>query len=130
MTPGNSVFRGIYKLCKDIHPNTTDYIDGTEEEMRQLPVVYVGELSMSDSSNKDLIGTVNQTIHIYGTLRQRQELDVLVGRIRNEIIRGIPEYNYGLSSPKVNIRTLGDNSMGQTLLHIVMECSVVYNKKR
>lgn len=129
MTPSNSIFRGVYKLSKSIEENTTDFIDGTDEGLGDLPLVYVGEGSIKGGSVKDLVGNVSQTIHVYGKREQRMEVDTISAKIVNGLKRGIEEYNYRLVNPKIETLVLDDVSMGQKLIHYVIEYSVVYSKK-
>lgn len=126
MTPSKAVFDGVYMLCAGIG-NTTDFID-EEKHGRELPIILIGEGNIGEEETLELIGTVNQTIHVYGLPTQRFELDEIAGRIRNGLKSGIAERGYKLTNPTVTTRILQDNSTSQTLIHYVLDYSVTFNK--
>lgn len=127
MTPNHAVFRGLWLLCEGVG-NVTDYVDGNLERVNNQPLIYLGETSNSETTNTDLNGTVNYTIHIYGLLTDRKRVDEVYVYIRNGMLKGIEEFGYSLSRPSVRLRVLQDNSTEKRLLHYVVEYEATYTK--
>lgn len=130
MTPYHSVFRGVMGLCKSIGiGKVTDYVDGDLSRLQDEPLIYLGESSVNEVGKSDLHGRVNHTIHIYGLMKDRKNVDIAYGKIRNGLVIGIEEYGYSLTSPSVSLRVLQDVSTEKRLIHYVVEYGVNYNKK-
>ena len=128
MTPYNSVFRGVYLLGQQIG-NVTDRVDGRLERLNKDPLIYIGESNVDEQGKNDLAGRVNITIHIYGLMEKRTQVDEVYARLRNGLITGIEEFNYNLSRPTVNLRVLQDVSTEKRIQHYVVEYGVTYSKK-
>ena len=128
MTPYSSVFRGVYMLGQSIG-NVTDKVDGNLERINKDPLIYIGESSVDEQGKSDLAGRVNITIHIYGLMEKRTQVDEVYARLRNGLITGIEEFNYNLTRPTVNLRILQDVITEKRLQHYVVEYGVTYSKK-
>lgn len=128
MTPYSSVFRGVYMLGQTIG-NVTDKVDGRLERINKDPLIYIGESSVDEQGKSDLAGRVNITIHIFGLMEKRTQVDEVYARLRNGLIMGIEEFNYNLTRPTVNLRILQDVSTEKRLQHYVVEYGVTYSKK-
>ena len=131
MTPDSLVFDSVFYVSSLIHENTTDYIKGTDEELRNLPIILVGEATMGEGiSKQDLTGSVTQTVHVYGSQKQRKEVNNIVGELVNTMKKGIPESeSYRLTSPSVRLTTLTDTSMSHPLIHKIVDFTVNFSKK-
>lgn len=127
MTPYHAVYRGVTVLCEGIG-NVTDVVDGDLTSIEKEPLIYIGESNVEESGSGDLYGSVSQTIHIYGHMRDRKKTDETFVKIRDGLIGGIEEYSYRLTLPRVSFRVLQDTSTEKKLLHYILEYRVNYSK--
>lgn len=70
MTPQHQLFKELYSVLPFVG-KTFDYLP---EAGTKYPFIFIGETYDREQSNFDLIGNLNQTIHIYGLRTQRFQL--------------------------------------------------------
>ena len=81
MTPNHDLFRKLFAL-PNLRVDTYDYLPDADT---QYPFVYIGEYNGSDTPNNDLYGTVRQTVHIYGTRKNRSKIDNISAYLENTV---------------------------------------------
>lgn len=126
MTPNNAVFRQIFKECLAVTKNTYDYLPNANAK---YPFAYIGESSNTPSNNSGMMGVIRQTIHVYGELKKRSEIDNVVTNLHDKIISLTSAYGYNFRVDRINEQTLPDNSDTTPLLHTVLDVYLTYTKK-
>lgn len=125
MTPSNAIFRKLYALSM-AHGDTYDYVPDANAK---YPFIFVGEAFNTDTSNSELVGTVSQTIHLYGTRTQRNALDTMAMRIHDDATKVREAFNYKARLTAYNDRVVNDNTTATPLLHYVLELEYQYTKR-
>lgn len=125
MTAEHAVFRALFALCQK-KLATYDYLPDGETA---YPFAYVGEHSGSDGGNKDLVGRVRQSVHLYGLRTDRSRLEGLVAYflVGARAIR--QQGAYQLLYEGLTRQTIPDHSDVQPLLHLVLDFTYTYTKK-
>ncbi|HEQ2205920.1 TPA: hypothetical protein ACP0MQ_000024 [Streptococcus pyogenes] len=126
MTPNNAFFRQIFKECLAVTKNTYDYLPNANAK---YPFAYIGESSNTPSNNSEMMGVIRQTIHVYGELKKRSEIDNVVTNLHDKIISLTSAYGYNFRVDRINEQTLPDNSDTTPLLHTVLDVYLTYTKK-
>lgn len=106
--------------------DTYDYLPDSQAN---YPFAVVGESFNSELKSNDLIGTIDQTIHIFGHLEDRPKLDKKIIAIHDSLTRLELSFFYYTKLDSFSTRTLVDNSTGEPLLHVVIETTLTYTRK-
>ncbi|WP_438467806.1 hypothetical protein [Streptococcus pluranimalium] len=125
MTPNHALFRRLFGLSA-VRLDTYDYVPDAHTK---YPFAYIGEQGTTEASNKDLFGTVRQTVHIYGLRTDRTNIDDISAYIQSEARRIKDGYDYHLSYETVTKQLIPDNTDVQPLLHVVLDFSFTFTKK-
>ncbi len=125
MTPNHDLFRKLFALS-DLRVDTYDYLPDADAK---YPFVYIGEYNGSDTPNNDLYGTVRQTVHIYGTRKNRSKIDNVSAYLENTVKHFKDGYEYNFNHLTTNKQVIADNTDVQPLLHIVLDITFSYTKK-
>jgi hypothetical protein len=125
MTPNHDLFRKIFALSY-LRVDTYDYLPDADA---QYPFVYVGEYNGSDTPNNDLYGTVRQTVHIYGTRKNRSKIDNVSAYLENTVKYFKEGHEYNFNHLTTDKQVIADNTDVQPLLHIVLDITFSYTKK-
>ena len=125
MTPSQAVFRHALYVVGQI----IDTYDHLPDGNVKYPFAYIGESMNTKTMNNDLLGTTLQSIHLYGTLSQRRQLDNYSKLIHDRLMTQQPHLNYHLKVTNYMQRNLQDNSTAQPLIHIVIDVDFLYTKK-
>lgn len=125
MTPNHDLFRTLFELCQK-KVKTFDFLPNAQEK---YPFVYLGENNGIETPNNDLLGTIRQTVHIYGLRAQRTVLDDISAFLETEVKRIRKGHAFYLSYTSANKQTIADNTDNQPLLHIVLDFTFNYTKK-
>ena len=125
MTPTHSIFRAIFTIADKIG-DAYDYLPGPKTP---YPFIYIGEQSNTDNSHSDLIGNINQTIHIYGLRTERKTIMELETKLHDALIKMREAYGYHVSMTDYTTRLLNDNTDVQPLLHVVVDVNFMYTRK-
>ena len=125
MTPNHDLFRKLFALS-DLSVDTYDYLPNADA---QYPFVYIGEYNGSDTPNNDLYGTVRQTVHIYGTRKNRSKIDNVSAYLENTVKYFKEGYEYNFNHLTTDKQVIADNTDVQPLLHVVLDITFSYTKK-
>lgn len=125
MTPNHDLFRKLFSLS-DLRVDTYDYLPNADAK---YPFVYIGEYNGSDTPNNDLYGTVRQTVHIYGTRKNRSKIDNISAYLENTVKHFKEGYEYNFNHLTTDKQVIADNTDVQPLLHIVLDITFSYTKK-
>jgi hypothetical protein len=125
MTPNHDLFRKLFALS-DLRVDTYDYLPNADA---QYPFVYIGEYNGSDTPNNDLYGTVRQTVHIYGTRKNRSKIDNVSAYLENTVKYFKEGYEYNFNHLTTDKQVIADNTDVQPLLHVVLDFTFSYTKK-
>ena len=125
MTPNHALFRRIFAVSKP-RVDTYDYLPDVKS---RYPFVYIGENNGSEMPNNDLLGSVRQTVHLYGLRTDRANLDDISAYLETEAKRVHDGYDYHLLHSSTSKQTIPDNTDVQPLLHIVLDFTFTYTKK-
>ena len=124
MTPTHSIFRQTLIECKKIG----DAYDYLPVGSTSYPFIYTGEMINTDTSHGDLVGTMNQTVHLYGRLGDRKTLMEYETKLHDTFKRMRHAFGYNFSMIDYTTRMIPDNTDVQPLLHVVMDVSFMYTK--
>ncbi|CYY65952.1 hypothetical protein NOL04_02460 [Streptococcus suis] len=125
MTPNHALFRRLFAIS-NIRVDTYDFLPDAKSA---YPFVYIGENNGSDSPNKDLLGRIRQTVHLYGLRTDRANLDDISAYLESEVKRAHDGYDYHLYHVETSKQIIPDNTDVQPLLHIVLDFTFDYTKK-
>lgn len=92
MTPNHALFRRIFAIGK-VRVDTYDFLPDAKSA---YPFVYIGENNGTESPNKDLLGRLRQTVHLYGLREDRANLDDISAYLESEVKRAHDGYDYHL----------------------------------
>src|SRR5699024_4673997 len=103
-------------------------IDYVTTDKTKLPFVFVGEQFDQDRNTKSVIfGDVQQSIHIYGTIRQRSQITQMINAIRYELRKLKKTKHFHVTAKQINGQILQDNTTSQPLLHGLVEVAFTFN---
>ena len=125
MTPNHELFRLIYQMAEK-REKTFDFLP---EAGTQYPFIYIGENSVQEARNRDLFGTVNQTVHIYAKTSQRATLDDISAYLETMVKSISGKWEYHLQHTTTNKQIIPDNTDVQPLLHAVLDFAFNFTKK-
>lgn len=125
MTPNHDLFRKLFALS-DLRVDTYDYLPDADAK---YPFVYIGEYNGSDTPNNDLYGTVRQTVHVYGTRKNRSKIDNISAYLENTVKYFKEGYEYNFNHLTTDKQVIADNTDVQPLLHVVLDFTFTYTKK-
>lgn len=125
MIPLDAVFVNTYKVCK----TTGDTYDFSPEASAAYPFIYVGEAMDRDMSNSELMGDINQTVHLYGKRTDRLALSDMAVAIRSGLMAVKNDDNYYLTSKVTSIQRLPDNTDVTPLYHYIIEITTTYTRR-
>lgn len=125
MTPTHALFRRLFAIS-NIRVATYDFLPDAKSA---YPFVYIGENNGTESPNKDLLGRIRQTVHLYGLREDRANLDDISAYLENEVKRTQDGYDYHLHHASTSKQIIPDNTDVQPLLHIVLDFTFDYTKK-
>ena len=125
MTPTHALFRRLFAISKA----KVDTYDFLPDAKSAYPFVYIGENNGTESPNKDLLGRIRQTVHLYGLREDRANLDDISAYLENEVKRAQDGYDYHLHHASTSKQIIPDNTDVQPLLHIVLDFTFDYTKK-
>lgn len=125
MTPNHELFRLIYQMAEK-REKTFDFLP---EARTQYPFIYIGENSAQEARNRDLFGTVSQTVHIYAKTSQRATLDDISAYLETMVKLISGKWEYHLQHTTTNKQVIPDNTDVQPLLHVVLDFNFNFTKK-
>ena len=125
MTPNHELFRLIYQMAEK-REKTFDFLP---EAGTQYPFIYIGENSAQEAQNRDLFGTVSQTVHIYAKTSQRATLDDISAYLETMVKLITGKWEYHLQHTTTNKQVIPDNTDVQPLLHVVLDFTFKFTKK-
>lgn len=125
MTPSQATYRHALFVVGRI----IDTYDHLPNGNAKYPFAYIGESINTKTMNNDLLGSALQSIHLYGTLSQRRQLDDYSKLIHDRLMMQDPQHNYHLKITSYMQRSLQDNSTAQPLIHVIIDVDFLYTKK-
>lgn len=125
MTPNHELFRLIYQMAEK-REKTFDFLPNAGT---QYPFIYIGENSAQEARNRDLFGTVSQTVHIYAKTSQRATLDDISAYLETMVKLITGKWEYHLQHTTTNKQVIPDNTDVQPLLHVVLDFTFNFTKK-
>lgn len=124
-SPQQEIYDAVFKTCLDLGYSTFDYLP---PDKTKLPFVFVGEQFDQDRNTKSVIfGDVQQSIHIYGTIRQRSQITQMINAIRYELRKLKKTKHFHVTAKQINGQILPDNTTSQPLLHGLIEVVFTFN---
>ena len=125
MTPTHALFRRLFAIS-NIRVATYDFLPDAKSA---YPFVYIGENNGTESPNKDLLSRLRQTVHLYGLMEDRANLDDISAYLESEVKRAHDGYDYHLHHASTSKQIIPDKTDVQPLLHIVLDFTFDYTKK-
>lgn len=125
MTPNHELFRLIYQMAEK-REKTFEFLP---EAGTQYPFIYIGENSAQEAQNRDLFGTVSQTVHIYAKTSQRATLDDISAYLETMVKSISGKWEYHLQHTTTSKQIIPDNTDVQPLLHVVLDFTFNFTKK-
>lgn len=125
MTPSNAVFRRLYMVCMT-HGDTYDYVPNSQAK---YPFIWLDSETQSEGGSKDLVGTVNKQVRVYGLLTDRNKIDGIASGIRNDLLKVRDAFDYSIQLREFVIDEIKENDNGTVLLHYSINMTFQYNKK-
>ena len=127
MTPSTAIFNAVYIGCKKTSTSIYDYLP---KERVPYPFIYIDGNNSKLMASSDILGSVEQRIHVYGKRVQRLDLDKLHEAIKANIDFYNQELNgYYLTTHSIQDRTIQDNTDVEPLLHIVLDVTISFTRK-
>lgn len=124
-SPQQQIFDAVFKTSENLGYRTFDYLPASEA---RYPFVFVGEQFDQDRNLKDaVIGTVEQTIHVYEAQRNRRALTDMMDNLKREIRNLKRTENFYITLVGINARTIPDNSTPKPLWHGIIEITIKFN---
>lgn len=125
MSPQLQIYNAIYAISSNRGYDTFDYLPANKVD---YPFVFVGEQSDQDLLTKTVVyGRVQQTIHIYGTIRQRRQVATMIDQIRHDCRLLTKTTNFNITLIGANGQIMNDNSAAEPLLHGILELEFTFN---
>lgn len=124
-SPQFQIYLKVFSESLALGYETYDYLP---DDATSLPFVYIGEQFDVDTANKSTVtGLVSQTIHIYGSMEQRDQVYKMANNLRTVIRRIRKTDNFDISVREVSGQILPDNSTTTALLHGIVEVEFKFN---
>lgn len=124
-SPQQQIYDAVFLKSFNLTVNTHLFLpDGSAA----YPFVYVGEQSDQDRANKSSVaGNVQQTLHIYGTVKQRREVTTLINNLKTELRNINKTENFRVTVRGIDSQLILDNSTPTNLLHGIVEVEFSFN---
>lgn len=125
MSPQFQIYNTVYAISLARGYDTFDYLPANKVA---YPFVFIGEQSDQDRITKTSVyGNVQQTIHIYGTARQRKQVTTMIDHIRHDCRMLTKTTNFSVTLRNANGQIINDNSTAEPLLHGILELEFQFN---
>ena len=125
-SPQKAVFDKVFEICRSISDRVYEFLPDADE---QYPFIHVERADNEDIQNNDLLGRVTQRINVWGTRFDGKEIDEIMVKIHDALLRVNIAYQYSISLTDFNSLYLDDESTGTKLVHLVIEARINYNRK-
>lgn len=124
-SPQQQIYDAVFIKSLNLTDNTYMYLpDGNAG----YPFVYVGEQFDQDIANKSTVaGNVQQTLHIYGTVKQRRQVSTLVNNLKRDLRTINHTENFNVTVKGIDGQIILDNSTSTNLLHGIVEVEFSFN---
>lgn len=124
-SPQQQIYDRVFSESLNLNYHTYDYLPASDA---QLPFVFIGEQFDQDTANKSTVtGNVQQTIHIYGSKRQRKEVSTMMNSLKFVMRKIRKTDNFHISVIGLNSQMMVDNSTPSTLWHGIVEIEFKFN---
>lgn len=124
-SPQQQIYDLVFKQACNLGYEVYDYLPAKDAK---LPFIYVGEQFDQDYANKSSVaGEVQQTIHIYGSYKQRRQVSTLIDKLKHDVRRVKKTDNFDITVSGLNSQIITDNSTSTTLLHGIAEFEFKFN---
>lgn len=124
-SPQQQIYDRVFSESLNLNYHTYDYLPASDA---QLPFVFIGEQFNQDTANKSIVtGNVQQTIHIYGSKRQRKEVSTMMNSLKFVMRKIRKTDNFHISVIGLNSQMMVDNSTSSTLWHGIVEIEFKFN---
>src|SRR5690625_3841986 len=124
-SPQQQIYDRVFSESLNLNYHTYDYLPASDA---QLPFVFIGEQFNQDTANKSIVtGNVQQTIHIYGSKRQRKEVSTMMNSLKFVMRKIRKTDNFHISVRGLNSQMMVDNSTPSTLWHGIVEIEFKFN---
>ena len=108
------------------HGATYDHVP---DPHTKYPFIWLDSELQDEGGSKDLIGTVNKQVRVYGLLTDRNKVDRIASGIRNDLLKAKDAFNYSIQLRSFSINEIKENDNGTALLHYSISMTFQYNKK-
>ena len=93
-TPDQELYDAMFALSQSLGYTTVDYIPDASE-ITDVPNVFIGETLITPLATKDVtLGTVDVTVHVFGTRKKRQDVSIKLNTIFSEALKLKATKNY------------------------------------
>lgn len=124
-SPQLQIYNAVFMKSLGLKYPTYDYLPPSSAS---LPFVYVGEQFDQDRQTKDVIfGDVQQTVHVYGSYKQRRQVTDMMNSLKAEIRTINKTSNFYVTVKGISTQTMIDDSTSETLLHGIIEVDFTFN---
>ena len=131
MHPSEAIYRTVYGAVSHMlgHSSTDKKLYETAPDSgAKYPFVWLDNERTPFIPNNDLMGTYTISIRLYGTLRDRGELNRMNALIHDGLKRLTSGFGYAISLRTYETNTIKENDNGTALLHLTTEASFYWNK--
>lgn len=125
ISPHYQIYNKVFSELLALGYETYDYLPNSEAG---LPFVYIGEQFNVDAANKSTVtGELQQTLHIYGGVRQRKEVYEMINNIKFVMRKIRKTDSFDVIVKGVSDQLLLDDSGTTNLLHGIVETEFKFN---
>lgn len=124
-SPQQQLFDAIFRASLDLGYRTFDYLPANDAG---YPFVFIGEQFDQDRRTKQfLFGDVQQTIHVYNSIRNRRETTTMIDRLKVECRKLKRTENFYVTCKNVTGRIIQDDSTPNVLWHGIIEAEFTFH---
>lgn len=124
-SPQQQIFDAVFSLSLNLGYDTYDFLP---PKNAKYPFVYVGEQFDQDRLTKsNIYGRVQQTIHVYHTVRNRRAVTDIMDRLRRECRALRRTENFHVSVRSANAQVTNETAGTEQLKHGILEIEFQFN---
>lgn len=124
-SPQQSIFDAVFLLSSNLGYDTYDFLPPKDAK---YPFVYVGAQFAQDLNTKTSVyGRVQQTVHVYDTVRNRRTVTDMMDAIKAECRKLKRTENFHITVKNINSQAMNETAGTDQLKHGIIEIDFQFN---